>query len=357
MSRSQTRTDKTCLNCRHVVENRFCPNCGQENIDTRKSFYHLFVHFFEDLTHYENAFWRTIKNLIIRPASLTKEYLSGKRMSYLAPVRLYIFISFVTFLIIGMETTESEASENKTATARSEKIIKDRASNKGQKQITSLEEQGILSKTEADSARIAFIKVKKDIDNGKWLDLGDNDVSVNKLDSVQNFGNPKDKLPALGYWFIRKMLVIQEKFTKQEIKEKFTESFLHNLPKVLFIYMPIFAVVLWLFHNKKRWYYFDHGIFTLHYFSFLLLAILIYKLEDYLLSFVVHYGFFNFIDSVLKFIIILYMIYYILPAHHRFYNNSRLKSFFKVAFMSVINIFLVTIILGAFIIYTLINLH
>jgi hypothetical protein len=30
--------------------------------------------------------------------------------------------------------------------------------------------------------------------------------------------------------------------------------------------MPIFF--LWLFHNKKRWYYFDHGIFTLHYFSF-----------------------------------------------------------------------------------------
>jgi hypothetical protein len=30
--------------------------------------------------------------------------------------------------------------------------------------------------------------------------------------------------------------------------------------------MPIFAFS-WLFHNKKR-YYFDHGIFTLHYFSF-----------------------------------------------------------------------------------------
>jgi len=91
------RKDKTCLNCNYVVDNRFCSNCGQENTDTRKTFFHLFVHFFEDLTHYENAFWKTIKNLLLRPASLTKEYLSGKRMSYLAPVRLYIFVSFVTF--------------------------------------------------------------------------------------------------------------------------------------------------------------------------------------------------------------------------------------------------------------------
>src|SRR5690606_1698137 len=94
MSKTAVRTDKTCLNCNHVVEHRFCPNCGQENTETRKTFHNLFVHFFEDLTHYENAFWKTIRNLITRPGALTKEYLSGRRMSYLAPVRLYIFISF-----------------------------------------------------------------------------------------------------------------------------------------------------------------------------------------------------------------------------------------------------------------------
>lgn len=98
--KSTYRKDKTCLNCGHVVAHKFCPNCGQENVDTRKTFYHLFVHFFEDLTHYENAFWKTIRNLFLKPASLTKEYLSGKRLSYLAPIRLYIFISFVTFFTV-----------------------------------------------------------------------------------------------------------------------------------------------------------------------------------------------------------------------------------------------------------------
>jgi len=100
MSHSPLRKDKNCLNCGHIVEERYCPHCGQENTESRKTFHHLFIHFFEDLTHYENAFWRTIKNLLFKPASLTKEYLSGKRLSYLAPVRLYIFISFVTFFLI-----------------------------------------------------------------------------------------------------------------------------------------------------------------------------------------------------------------------------------------------------------------
>ena len=113
MSKSKIRNDKTCLNCRYVAANRFCPNCGQENTDTRKTFHHLFIHFFEDLTHYENAFWRTIKNLLFKPATLTKEYLSGKRLSYLAPVRLYIFISFITFLLITIFPRETSSSEKK----------------------------------------------------------------------------------------------------------------------------------------------------------------------------------------------------------------------------------------------------
>jgi hypothetical protein len=124
MSKSPLRKDKTCLNCRYVVENRFCPNCGQENTDTRKTFYHLFVHFFEDLTHYENAFWKTIKNLLFKPAALTKEYLSGKRLSYLAPIRLYIFISFITFflIILRSKTMDGYCNSNRSYSGASHTV-------------------------------------------------------------------------------------------------------------------------------------------------------------------------------------------------------------------------------------------
>ena len=102
MSKEKLRKDKTCLNCKHQVEKRFCPNCGQENTEITKSFHHLFTHFFKDLTHYDSSFWKTIIYLFFKPAALTKEYLSGKRLSFLAPIRLYIFISFITFFLISL---------------------------------------------------------------------------------------------------------------------------------------------------------------------------------------------------------------------------------------------------------------
>jgi hypothetical protein len=100
MSKNTIRKDKNCLNCNFPnVEDRFCPKCGQENIDSHQSFGGIVFHFFEDLTHYDSGFFKTIKYLLFNPVKLTKEYLAGKRKQYVAPIKLYFFISFITFLI------------------------------------------------------------------------------------------------------------------------------------------------------------------------------------------------------------------------------------------------------------------
>jgi hypothetical protein len=323
MSKNILRKDKTCLNCRHVVEKRFCPNCGQENIDTRKTFYQLLIHFFEDLTHYENAFWKTIKNLLLKPATLTKEYLSGKRLSYLAPVRLYIFISFITFFLITVIPNEN---------LNLLKVKESESYEKMQKKEPQQEEKNFV-----------FLGSKKN--------------SLAELDSIQKYGSKTEKLAPFVYWIIRKALIVDENNTKTEIIQKFRESFTHNLPKVLFLYMPIFALFLWIFHNKKRWFYFDHGIFTLHYFSFLLLTILILFLTDKIISVFGSSGGANFIKGTFDFIGISWMVYYFFPAHHRFYGETRMVSFIKSIFLFIINFFFIIIILLLFALYTFINLH
>src|SRR5690606_29216275 len=99
MSHHKLRKEKNCLNCGATVEERFCPKCGQENAINRPSFHYLFTHFFEDLFHYDSGFWKTVKNLLFRPGIIIKEYLSGKRKSFVPPVKLYIFISFAAFFI------------------------------------------------------------------------------------------------------------------------------------------------------------------------------------------------------------------------------------------------------------------
>ena len=327
MSRSPLRVDKTCLNCYHVAEKRFCPNCGQENTETRKTFYHLFVHFFEDLTHYENAFWKTIRNLIFRPAALTKEYLSGKRMSYLAPFRLYIFISFVTFFFIAVVP---QKAENKVVKIQHNEI-----------DVPENADKNTLDSIKAASERLDIVGFK----------------SVAELDSLQKFGPADDKLPQPVYWVVKKMIIVAEKNTTDEIIAKFQESFVHNLPKVLFIYMPLFALVLWIFQSKKKYFYFDHGIFTLHYFSFLLIMyFLLTALQAIFSLFGDNVGI-DFVMGVIRFVCIVYMLYYFFPAHHRFYGETRLMTIIKGSVMFLINMFFITLILVLFAVYTFITIH
>ena len=396
MSKKNYRIDKTCLNCRHVVSEKFCPNCGQENTNTRKTFHHLFLHFLEDLTHYENAFWRTIKNLLFRPAALTKEYLSGKRLSYLAPVRLYIFISFVTFFIIaifpnsengaiikkeGSQTTigskgnqisftdnevgdnsdESKKSTYTKATDREkDSIFKaeyariEAALKVKEMKIEELKKSGIISIAEADKIKNALKKINsKDTDD--FLHIGYK--SIKELDSLQKYGSKEDKLGDLAYWFNKKLLIVRENNTTDEIIDKGQKSAFLNFPKVLIIYMPFFAFFLWLFHGKKRWYYFDHGIFTLHYFSFLLLAGLIVFLVNKVFYSFGNQEFLNLLLIIIKIVITVWTFYYFFPAHHRFYGETRWISFWKSVILFFINMFFILLMLTAFFFYTIINIH
>ena len=402
MSKKIIRKDKTCLNCRHVVENKFCPNCGQENSDTRKTFHHLFIHFFEDLTHYENAFWKTIKNLLFKPATLTKEYLSGKRLSYLAPVRLYIFISFISFFVISLfpdkilnlnkikEQNKQEKSEKKVlikndnfsfsySTENNNKdLITTKAVDhnpynydsikkvedakipltKEEQEIKRILETAKISQSTKDTlAKILNEKIaKKKADEKDFLNFGDFN-NLKQLDSLRKFAKGDDEISDLEYYLFKKVLIVKEHNTKEEIFEKGKESMVHNFPKVLLIYMPIFAFFLWLFHGKKRWYYFDHGIFTLHYFSFLLLIYLVIFVITRFLDMLVYHIVIDYLCKGIKLIGALWAFYYFFPAHHRFYGETRWMSFFKSLALFYINFILVIFILLFFFIYTLINIH
>ena len=139
--------------------------------------------------------------------------------------------------------------------------------------------------------------------------------------------------------------------------DKFLEEAQHNIPKALFIYMPIFALVLWLFHGKKRWFYFDHGIFTLHYFSFLLLSVLMIFIFRKTMNCFVENGFTAFITGAGTAIGYIWIFYYFFPAHHRFYGETRFISLLKSIVMFCINVILLSILLLIFIVYTFINIH
>lgn len=100
MSHLKERKDKDCLNCGAQVQGRYCHICGQENTEPHESFWALIQHFIFDLFHFDGKFFESVKYLLFRPGFLTKEYMRGRRLAYLNPIRMYIFTSAIFFLLI-----------------------------------------------------------------------------------------------------------------------------------------------------------------------------------------------------------------------------------------------------------------
>lgn len=356
MAKEPVRLDKTCQNCNHWVEERFCPSCGQENIETRKSFHHVFTHFLEDLTHYDNSFWRTIFTLLFKPAALSKAYVAGKRTYYLNPFRLYFFISFITFLTITLFSTDSG-----TKSISDEEVKKEQSSGVPsidslhikEKGIDGLTKIGVFTQDNNNSLKKILNDTVK-INTKGIINLGLS--NKNELDSLQKKGSKEVAASSTKYWFLKNWLAIEEKHTDKEIVTDFSIAFRTNFPKILFIYLPVFAFILWLFHDKKRWIYFDHGIFTLHYFSFLLLMTLVLfgwnKLEPLSTATPI----LSWIHFSLKIFGYLFMFYYFFPAHRLFYGDKFLLSFFKSSLVYLINLLMFSFIMVLFSLYTYFNL-
>ncbi|WP_288244761.1 DUF3667 domain-containing protein [uncultured Chryseobacterium sp.] len=346
MSHGKVRDEKSCLNCGHVVEERFCPHCGQENIQPKQPFYYLFTHFIEDFTHYDGQFWKTIKYLLVRPGKLTKEYLAGKRQSYVAPVKLYIFISFITFFLPSLLSSSEEEQEKNNVytlnTTEREKASKERVA----KILDSINKENknmLIPKSAINDLKVTEVN-GNDIEtdalgetkDGKLMILGAKNMK--QFDSL--YAKRTDDRSSFDFMrpIAKKIFHLQEQgLNKQQIFAKFTDTVVHTLPKALFIYLPIFAFFLWLFHNKKKWWFFDNGIFTLHYFSFLLLGILILIFLSDLMSLLPDYSIFNILNSLVYTAAIGYMLVYFFIAHHRVYENSRSISVIKGISLFIIN--------------------
>lgn len=371
MSIKPIREDKTCLNCEELVLDRFCPKCGQENIEIRKSFRHIFSHFLKDLTHYDSKFWKTIFYLFFKPAALSKAYISGKRLRYLNPFRLYLFISFIAFLSFSIFADSPLSNEDtpKAIQTKENNIPSIDSLYIKEKSIDGLTKIGLITQNNNDTIKKILkesdiihlkeihskeIHSKENSDKGLFK-LGYKNLA--ELDSLQKTDSDNLNLKATKYWFLKKWLSVEEERSEKEIFTDFKMSFSSNFPKVMFLYLPIFAFILYHFHDKKRWYYFDHGIFTLHYFSFLLLMLLVLFFVDKLKPLAIIYPIVGWVHFSLKTLGYVYMFYYFFPAHRIFYGDKFFLSFFKSSLVFGLNIILFSAIVVLFSLYTFLNLH
>jgi hypothetical protein len=101
-----------CRNCGSHAPEHFCPRCGQEtseHLPTAREFVHEFVlHYFAA----EGRLWRTLTALVLHPGRLTIEYLRGRKLAYVLPLRLYLTISIVFFLTLKLASAPATEAVN-----------------------------------------------------------------------------------------------------------------------------------------------------------------------------------------------------------------------------------------------------
>lgn len=95
-----------CENCGTTLAGPYCHKCGQHDFEFHRSFRHVFMEALETLFHFEGKFFRNIVTLLFSPGRLTAEFNAGKRAVQMPPFRLYLFVSFVFFLLIFLGEKE-----------------------------------------------------------------------------------------------------------------------------------------------------------------------------------------------------------------------------------------------------------
>jgi Protein of unknown function (DUF3667) len=97
LSHLKEQKDKNYLNCNALVYGRFCPICGQKNIEPGEPAWHLVTLFFADITHFNGKFFSSLQYLMAKPGFLPGEYKAGCRASYYKPCK-DVYFCFGLFL-------------------------------------------------------------------------------------------------------------------------------------------------------------------------------------------------------------------------------------------------------------------
>lgn len=241
------RKENDCLNCGTILEGKFCHNCGQENLELHESFGHIINHAVSDYFHFDQQFFRTLKPLLFKPGFLTNEYMAGRRVQYLHPVKMYIFISVIYFLLMFQIG--------------------------GHNNIIKIDDKPTASLTAVDTN----LKVKPVNKVSPPLPKR-NIESIDADTTYEQYLASQQKLPADkrdGFWarlFSKKVFSYKEKYGKKA-STVFVEEVEHNMPKMMFVLLPLFALILKVTFRKNHKFYVEHLIYSIHFHCFLFLFI------------------------------------------------------------------------------------
>ena len=88
-----------CLNCGTNIQLSYCPECGQREIESDPTLREFLHELAEEFLHWDGKLFTSFRLLVTRPGALTAEYLAGRRVRYISPLRLYLTCSLLFFFV------------------------------------------------------------------------------------------------------------------------------------------------------------------------------------------------------------------------------------------------------------------
>ncbi len=93
---------QACPNCGSDRPDRYCSRCGQNDRDYMRGLWAVVYEFVREMFELDSRLFRTLKSLLFKPGHLSTEFSRNRRAAYMSPVRLYLFTSFLFFLVLSI---------------------------------------------------------------------------------------------------------------------------------------------------------------------------------------------------------------------------------------------------------------
>jgi hypothetical protein len=271
--------------------------------------------------------------------------MKGKRARYLHPIKMYVFTSAIFFLLFFSVFKPVVVSHPLDTPIPNEKraAYVEKLQSQLSKDTGNLDLQAKLAKAK-DSSQVLTKRDTTTFDRNKRIIR----LSKENYKTWAEFDSSQKALPKKERygWFMRqlmkKQIEINTKYWDRpdEALEKFVKSLLQKLPYMLFISLPLFALILkFVYIRRKQFYYADHGVFTIHLYIFtfmtLLLIFSIERLEE-----ILDRQIFGYVIALL----VLGLFAYLYRAMRRFYGQRRFKTFIKFLIVLVLSIVMMFIL-------------
>lgn len=234
-------------------------------MDYIRSVRHVFEEALENLFHFEGKFLVSVAWLLAKPGRLTKEFIQGRRQSQLNPLRFYIFATVLFFLGLNLlhhghildfdrkkadEVTEKVQAKAEQLNAEQRQKLKERAAKRADKNGMIDPETFV---TLVNEVQAETKNAQPDI-HKKAEVVTDSDVAW-----MQEVGKR-----------------LQHKFSSGELKvSTIIDEIEHRIPTMLFLGMPVLALILKILHLGHSRYYVEHLIFSLHVHTWFFVALMV----------------------------------------------------------------------------------